>query len=198
MTRGPALLRCVTSRPVSLAASVGFPIDVVPSPTPGAIAPALLGGSAGHMEAGREPGSLCLPLASAEAGSPGSLRVAPVQGVAMGCPWRVPPASVLSCVRCGGLACGDPVTAASSFPYCPSFDGGLGRGTGALSFGRQHLLVPVAGHHARVQRVCARGCSSQPGRAGWRPRRVLLRLTFSLAVLSFLLGQPPPGWGCPA
>ena len=32
------------------------------------------------------------------------------------CPWRVPPASVLGCVRCGGLACVDPVTDAFGFP----------------------------------------------------------------------------------
>ena len=36
------------------------------------------------MEAGREPGSLCLPLAPAEAGALGSLRVVPVRGPAMG------------------------------------------------------------------------------------------------------------------
>ena len=43
-----------------------------------------------------------------------------------GCPWRVPPALVLRCVRCSGLACVDPVTDASGFPYGPSFHGGLG------------------------------------------------------------------------
>ena len=44
-----------------------------------------------------------------------------------GCPWRVPPASVLGCVRCGGSPCVDPVSDASGFPYLPSFNGGLGR-----------------------------------------------------------------------
>ena len=34
--------------------------------------------------AGREPNSLCLPLAAAEAAALGSLRVVPVQGPAMG------------------------------------------------------------------------------------------------------------------
>ena len=46
--------------------------------------PALLGGCAGHVEAGREPGSLCLPLAPAEARALGLLRVVPVRGPAMG------------------------------------------------------------------------------------------------------------------
>ena len=47
-------------------------------------APALLGGFTGHVEAGREPGSLCLPLAPAEARPLGALRVVPVRGPAMG------------------------------------------------------------------------------------------------------------------
>ena len=53
-------------------------------PTQGLAPLALLGGCAGHAEAGREPGSLCLPLAPAEAGALGSLRVVPVRGPAMG------------------------------------------------------------------------------------------------------------------
>ena len=36
------------------------------------------------MEAGRDPGSLCLPLAAPEAAALGSLRVVPVRGPAMG------------------------------------------------------------------------------------------------------------------
>ena len=46
--------------------------------------PALLGGCAGHAGACRERGSLCLPLAPAEAGALGSLRVVPVRGPSMG------------------------------------------------------------------------------------------------------------------
>ena len=46
--------------------------------------PALLGGCAGHVETGREPGSLFLPLAPAEARALGALRVVPVRGPAMG------------------------------------------------------------------------------------------------------------------
>ena len=71
-----------------------------------------------------------------------------------GCPWRGPPALVLGCLRCGGLACVDPVTDASGLPYRPSFDGGLGWCTGAVSCGRRHLPFRVGGRHARVPRVC--------------------------------------------
>ena len=72
-----------------------------------------------------------------------------------GCPWRVPPASVLGCVRCGDLACVDPVTDASGFRYRPSFDRGLGRCSGAVSSGRRHL--PFLGQrmpHPGPARVC--------------------------------------------
>ena len=43
--------------------------------------PALLGGCAGHLEASREPGSLCLPLAPAEARALGALRVVPASSL---------------------------------------------------------------------------------------------------------------------
>ena len=82
LLHGPALVRLSSSGPVALIAPLGFPDAVVPFTTPGAGAPALLGGCAGHAEAGREPGSLCLPLAPVEAGALGSLRVVPVQGPA--------------------------------------------------------------------------------------------------------------------
>ena len=91
--------------------------------------PDLLGCCAGHVEASPEPGSWCLPLAPAEAGLLGSLRVQPVGGTAMGLSLAGP-----SIVDLGlrGLACGDPVTHTSCFLDRPSFDGGLGRCSGAV------------------------------------------------------------------
>ena len=71
-----------------------------------------------------------------------------------GCPWRVPPASVLGCVRCGGSACVHPVTDAFVFTYRPSFNGGLGRCTRAVLCGSRHRPFRVGGRHARVPRVC--------------------------------------------
>ena len=53
-------------------------------PPRGLSPPALLGSCAGHVEAGREPGSFCMPLAPAEARALGALRVVPVRGPAMG------------------------------------------------------------------------------------------------------------------
>ena len=89
-------------------------------------------------------------------------------GPRWGCPWRVPLPSVLGCVRYGGLACVDPVTDASGFAYRPSVHGGLGRCTGAVSCGRQHLPFRVGGRHARVPRacVCVRALLGRVGRAG--------------------------------
>ena len=40
---GPALVRRASSRPVTFGAPVGFPVAVVPSPTPGAVAPGFTG-----------------------------------------------------------------------------------------------------------------------------------------------------------
>ena len=82
--RGPALVRRASSGLVALGAAVGFPVAVVPSPTPRLSPTASLGGCAGHVEAGREPVSLCLPLAPAEAMALGALRVVLVRGPAMG------------------------------------------------------------------------------------------------------------------
>ena len=122
----------------------------------------------------------------------------PFRAPRWGCPWRVPPASVLGCVRCGGLACVDPVTDASGFPYRLSCDGGLGRCTGAVSCGRRHRPFRVGGRHARVPRVCACACPAWPGRAGRPPGCVLVRLTFSLAVLGALFAcSAPSGLGLP-
>ena len=94
------------------------------------------------------------------------------------------------------LACVDPVTDVSGFPYRPSLDGELGRCTGAVSCGRRHLPLRVGGRYARVPCVFACAPSSWPGGAGRPPGRVLVRLTFPLAALSFCFAQAPPGWGC--
>ena len=118
---------------------------------------------------------------------PGALRVVPVRGSRWGCPWRVPPASVLGCVRCDGLACVDPVTDACGFPYRPSCNGGLGRCTGAVLCGRRHRPFRVGGRHARVPCVCAWACPACPGRAGRPPGRVSVRLTFSFGRSWFAL-----------
>ena len=135
---------CAAPRPVrSLSArrSAFQSLWCLPPPR-GLSPPALLGGCAGHVEPAREPGSCAcrwpLPRQQRWARSASY----PFGAPRWGCPWRVPPASVLGCVRCGGLACVDPVADASGFPYRPSCDGGLGRCTGAVSCGRRHRPFP--------------------------------------------------------
>ena len=95
------------------------------------------------MEAGREPGSLCLPLAPAEARALDSLRVVPVQGPAMGLSLAGASGFSLGLRALRLFACVDPVTDASGTPYRPSFDGGLGRCSGAVSCGRRHIPLRV-------------------------------------------------------
>ena len=162
------------------------------SPARGLAPPALLGGCVGHAEASREPGSLCLPLAAAEAGALGSLRVVPVRGPARGLSLAGPSGVGLGlrALRC--FACVDPVTNASGFPYRPSFDGGLDRCTGAVSCGRRHRSFRVRGRHAQVPRVCACACPAWPGWAGRPPGHVLVHLTFPLAGLGALFACSAP------
>ena len=195
--RGPAW--CAAPRPVRslLVLRSAFLTQWCPSPPWGLAPPALLGGCAGHAEAGRERGSLCLPLAPAEAGALGSLRVVPVWGPAMGLSLAGPSGVGLGLRALRLLACVDPVTDASGFPYRPLCDGELGRCTGAVSCGRRHLPLRVGGRHTRVPCVCACTRSSWPGRACRPPGRIFVRLTFPPAALSFCLARPPPGWGCP-
>ena len=77
------------------------------------------------MEADREPGSLCLAVAAAEAAAVGSLCVVPVRGPAIGLSLAVPSGVGLGLRALQWYVCVDPVTDASSFPYRLSCDGGL-------------------------------------------------------------------------
>ena len=93
------------------------------------------------MEVGREPGSLCLPLAPAEAGALGSLRIVPVRGSAMGLSLAGPSGVGLGlrALRC--FACVDPFTDTSGFLYRPSFDRGLGRQRGLFCVDAKTALL---------------------------------------------------------
>ena len=190
---------CAAPRPVRSLSVLwsAFPTLWCLSQPRGLAPPALLGGCAGHAEAGREPGSLCLPLAPAEVGTLGSLRVVPVRGPAMGLSLAGPSGVGLGLRALRWFGCVDPVTDASGFPYRPSFDGGLGLCTGPVSCGRQHLPLLVGGRHARVPCVCACARPSWPGWAGRPPGRVLVRLTFFFGRFVFLLCLAPSGLGLP-
>ena len=106
-------------------------------------------------------------------------------------------APVLGCVRCSGLCVWtqslmrpvprtvhpltrDPVGAPGLF--CVDGD------TSPLRVGR---------HHARVPCLCSYACSSRPGRAGLPPGRLMMRLMFPVAALSFCPARRPAGFGCP-
>ena len=194
--RGPALVRRASSGPVALGAAVSFPVAVVPFPNPGACAPALLAGCTGHAEAGREPVSLFLPPAPAEARALGALRVVPARGHAMGLSLVGPSGVSLALRALRWLACVDPVTDASGFPYRLSVDGGLGRCTVAVSFGRRHLPFGVAGRHARVSR-CARVCALLAGSGGpaFRARFGVPHPVLWPFLVPSLSARPPSGWG---
>ena len=77
---------CAAPRPVRSSSVLrsAFPSPWCLPPPRGLSPPALLGGCPGHVEAGRETGSLCRPLAPAEARVLGALRVVPFRGPAMG------------------------------------------------------------------------------------------------------------------
>ena len=84
LPRGPALVRYASSGPETLSPPVRCPVTVVLSPAGGFAPPDLLGGCAGHVEAGQEPCSWCLPLAPVESMVLSSLCVVPVWGPATG------------------------------------------------------------------------------------------------------------------
>ena len=128
VSRGPAW--CTAPRPVrSPSVRRSAFLTLCHSPAGGLAPPDLLGSCAGHAEACREPGSLCLPLAPAKPGALRSLRVVPVRGPAMGLSLAGPSGVGLGLRALRWLACVDPVTHAFGFPYRPSFDRGLGRCT---------------------------------------------------------------------
>ena len=196
--RGPAW--CAAPLPVRSLSVLrsAFPTPWCLPPLQGLAPPALLSGCAGHAEAGREPGSLCLLLAPAEAGALGLLRVVPIRGPAMGLSLAGPSGIGLRLRALRWLACVDPVTDASGFPYRPWFDEGLGWCTGAVSGGRRHFPLRVGGRHPPRSRGCVRVLAlfGRVGRAGL-PGAFWCASPFPLATLSFCFAWPPPGWGCP-
>ena len=156
--RGPALVRRTSSGPVALGAPVGFPVAVVSSPIPGAVAPGFTGWLRG-ARGGRPRTGLFVPAAGPCRGRGAGhalcrTRSGPRNGVVAG-----GSLGLRSWGACASVvACADPVTDASGFPYRWSFDGELGRCTGAVSCGRRHLPFRVGGRHASVPRVCACAC----------------------------------------
>ena len=112
-----------------------------------------------------------------------------------GCPWRVPPASVLGCVRCGGLRVW---TRSLTRPVSRTVRRSTGDSAGAPGLFRAGVVTSPCGSEDATpgSRACVRVLVRR-GRvwAGRPPGRVLVRLTFSSGRFVFLLCSAPSGLG---
>ena len=197
--RGPALVRRSSSVPVALGAPIGFPVAVVPSPTPGPVAPGftwwlrgargcrprtgLIVHAAGPCRgkgAGRAPRRTCSgPRDGVVPG--GSLQLRSWAACAA-VVWRVWTRSLTRPVsRTVRLATGDSAGAPGLFRVDAD----------TAPFGSEDA-TPGSRACVRVRALLGR-----PGRAGlpgafWCPSLFLWPL-----LVRSLLDLPPPGWGCP-
>ena len=115
-----------------------------------------------------------------------------------GCPWRVPPASVLGCVRCGG---GRVWTRSLTRPVSRTVRLSTGDSAGAPGLFRVDADTSPCGSEDATpgSRACLRVLAllGRVGRAGL-PGAFGCASPFPLAALSFCFAWPPPGWGCPS
>ena len=197
--RGPVLVRRSSSGPVALGAPVGSPVAVVPSPTPGAVAPYFTGWLRGARR-GRPRTGLIVPAACPCRGkgtgralrrtrSGPSDRVVPGGSLRLrswaACAamvWRVWTQSLtltVSCTVC--LATGDSAGAPGLFRV--EADTAPFRSEDATP--RSRACVRVRALPGRVGRVGLSG-------AFWCDSPFLRPF-----LVRSLLVRPPPGWGCP-
>ena len=115
-----------------------------------------------------------------------------------GCPWRVPPASVLGCVRCGGWLVW---TRSLTRPVSRTVRLSTGDSAGAPGLFRVDADTSPCGSEDATpgSRACLRVLAllGRVGRAGL-PGAFWCASPFPLAALSFCFAWPPPGWGCPS
>ena len=114
-----------------------------------------------------------------------------------GCPWRVPPALVLGCVRCGGWRVWTP---SLTRPVSRTVRRSMGDSAGAPGlFCVDADTAPCASEGATPgSRACVRVLAllGRVGRAGL-PGAFRCASPFLLAALAFCFAWPPPGWSCP-
>ena len=114
-----------------------------------------------------------------------------------GCPWRVPPASVLGCVRCGGWRV---LTRSLTRPVSRTVRRSTGDWAGAQGLFRVDADTSHCGSEDATpgSRACVRVLAllGRVGRAGL-PGAFWCASPFPLAALSFFFAWPPPGWHCP-
>ena len=194
----PRVVRRASSGPVALGAPVGFPDAVVPFPTPGACAPGFTGRLRG-ARGGRPRTGLIVPAAGPRRGRGAGLSASyPFGAPRWGCPWRVPPASVLGCVRCGGWRVW---TRSLTRPVSRTVRLSTGDSAGAPGLFRVDADTSPCGSEDATpgSRACLRVLAllGRVGRAGL-PGAFWCASPFPLAALSFCFAWPPPGWGCPS
>ena len=192
VSRGPALVRRASSGPVALGAPVGFPVAVVPSPIQGAVTPGFTGWLRGARR-GRPRNGLIVPAAGPCRGkgaghAPRRTRSGPRDGVVPG--WSLRVQSWAACAALVWRVWNRSLT----HPVSRTVRSSMGDSAGApglFRVGADTAPFNVGGRHARVPGVCVCPCSSWLGRVGRPPGRVLVRLTFPVAVLSFFFVRPP-------
>ena len=194
----PRVVRRASSGPVALGAPVGFPDAVVPFPTPGACAPGFTG-RLRRARGGRPRTGLIVPAAGPRRGRGAGLSASyPFGAPRWGCPWRVPPASVLGCVRCGGWRVR---TRSLTRPVSRTVRLSTGDSAGAPGLFRVDADTSPCGSEDATpgSRACLRVLAllGRVGRAGL-PGAFWCASPFPLAALSFCFAWPPPGWGCPS
>ena len=115
-----------------------------------------------------------------------------------GCPWRVPPASVLGCVRCGGWRVW---TRSLTRPVSRTVRLSTGDSAGAPGLFRVDADTSPCGSEDATpgSSACLRVLAllGRVGRAGL-PGAFWCASPFPLAALSFCIAWPPPGPGCPS
>ena len=183
----PRVVRRASSGPVALGAPVGFPDALVSFPTQGACAPGFTGWLRG-ARGGRPKTGLIVPAAA--------LRRCRGAGLAPR-RTRVPPASVLGCVRCDGLRVWTP---SLTRPVSRTIRRSTQDSAGAPGLFRVDAVTSPCGSEDATlgSRACVRVlvCPGRVGRAGL-PGAFWCVSPFPLAALSFCFARPPRGWGCP-
>ena len=114
-----------------------------------------------------------------------------------GCPWRVTPALVLGCVRCGGWRVW---TRSLTRPVSRTVRRSTGDLAGAPGLFRVDAYTASCGSEDATpgSRACVRVLAllGRVGRAGL-PGAFWCASPFPLAALAFCFALPPLGWGCP-
>ena len=114
-----------------------------------------------------------------------------------GCPWRVPPALVLGCVRCGGWRVW---TRSLTRPVSRTVRRSTGDSAGAPGLFRVEADTAPCGSEDATPGfracVCVLALLGRVGRAGL-PGALWCASLFHLLALTFCFAWPPLGWGCP-